>query len=56
MNVGIGTVPAQFLFREYLFQIFGIMSLQCVMGLQRRVVVGLQRGDVYCVRGHSGGF
>ncbi len=29
MNVGIGTVVAQFLFWEYLFQIFGIVSLQC---------------------------
>jgi hypothetical protein len=29
MNVGIVTVAMQFLFWEYLSQIFGIVSLQC---------------------------
>jgi hypothetical protein len=29
MNVGIGTETAQFLFWDYLFRIFGSMSLQC---------------------------
>jgi hypothetical protein len=29
MNVEIETDPAQFLFWKYLFQIFGILSLQC---------------------------
>ncbi len=30
MNVAIGTEAPIFLFWEYLFQIFGILSLQCV--------------------------
>jgi hypothetical protein len=29
MNVGTGTVAAQFLSWEYLFRTFGIVSLQC---------------------------
>jgi hypothetical protein len=31
MNVEIGTEAPIFLFWEYLFQIFGILSLQCVV-------------------------
>jgi hypothetical protein len=30
MNVGNGTVAVQYLFWEYFFRIFGIVSLQCI--------------------------
>jgi hypothetical protein len=33
MNVEIGTEAPIFLFWEYLFQIFGILSLQCRKGI-----------------------
>jgi hypothetical protein len=32
MNVGIGTVPAQFVLWEYLFRIFCIVYLHCGIG------------------------
>jgi hypothetical protein len=38
MNVEIGTETPIFLFWEYLFQIFGILSLQC----------GVADQDLYC--------
>ncbi len=40
MNVGIGTVAAQFLSWQYLFSIFGILSLQCI----------LEETHVFCCR------
>jgi hypothetical protein len=30
MNAEIGTVAAQFLFWDYLFRVYGIVSLQCM--------------------------
>ena len=37
MNVGIGTVAAQFLFCEHLFRIYGIVSLLFARYLRRTV-------------------
>ena len=34
MNVEIGTVAEQFVFWKYLFQVFGIGSLQCFTSLR----------------------
>jgi hypothetical protein len=38
MNVEIGTEAPIFLFWEYLFQIFGILSLQCGYGTTIKTV------------------
>ncbi len=40
MNVGIGAVATQFLSWEYLFQIFGIVSLQCRSKLKEIAALG----------------
>jgi hypothetical protein len=39
MNVGIGTVAAQFVFWETLFRIFGTVSLQCNMKINSTTVI-----------------
>jgi hypothetical protein len=35
MDAGIGTVAVQFLSWEYLFRIFGTVSLQCLVMLRK---------------------
>jgi hypothetical protein len=46
MNVEIGTDTPIFLFWEYLFQNFGILSLQCVMttGSSDKAIIGNTSG------------
>jgi hypothetical protein len=50
MNVEIGTETPIFLFWEYLFQNFGILSLQCVYNLNTAEVYLKQSCIVFKIR------
>ncbi len=47
MNVEIGTETPIFLFWEYLFQIFGILSLQCGVDSMNKNSLALSDSDGY---------
>ncbi len=47
MNEGIGTVALQFLFWEFMFRIFGIISLQCRILVQKIGFELLKKNNCY---------
>jgi hypothetical protein len=54
MNVEIGTEASIFLFWEYLFQIFGILSLQCALKLSLERKISGSRKERIDISAHIG--
>jgi hypothetical protein len=52
MNVGIGTVAAKFLSWEYMFRIFGIVSLQCARQVIHMLDQNINRRTFYSILPH----